>query len=331
MSGETFKALVVDQAGENRASLQQLRKDQLPAGDVLVRVAYSTVNYKDGLAVTGQGKILRSFPIVPGIDLSGTVEESSSPAFKPGDPVLVTGFGIGEQYWGGFSQYARVKSEWLVPLPAGLTLRQAMGIGTAGFTAMLSVMALEERGLRPGGRAVVVTGAAGGVGSVAVAILARLGYHVVASTGRRELQEYLLSLGAREILDRSVLATPSNRPLESERWGGAVDTVGGETLASLLRTMARGASVAACGLAGGSALHTTVMPFILRGVALIGIDSTMCPQDRRLAAWDRLTRDLPLDALESMIEVVSLEDVPAISQEILKGRIRGRVVVDMSQ
>lgn len=330
MLQRSFRALVLDQQdGAVVAAIQELRTDALPEGDVLVAIAYSSLNYKDGLAVTGQGRIVRSYPFVPGIDMAGTVVESQSPAFQPGDQVVLTGWGVGERHWGGYAQLARVRSDWLVPLPPGMDLKQAMGIGTAGFTAMLCVMALEERGLVPGGREVVVTGASGGVGSVAVALLARLGYHVVASTGRAELHAYLRDLGARAIIGREALASPG-KPLESERWGGAVDTVGGDTLAGLLRAMAYGTSVAACGLAGGSALNTTVFPFILRGVSLLGVDSVMCPQERRRAAWARLARDLPRDVLERIVQVAPLADVPALSRQILAGQVRGRIVIDVN-
>ncbi|HEX9374303.1 MAG TPA: acryloyl-CoA reductase, partial [Roseiflexaceae bacterium] len=248
-----FKALVlVQQDGATRAAIQDLDVGALPEGDVLVAVAYSSLNYKDGLAITGRGKIVRRFPMVPGIDFAGTVEESQHPEFKPGDPVVLTGWGVGERHWGGLAQKARVKGDWLVPLPQGLSLEQTMGIGTAGLTAMLAVMALEEHGLAPGGREVLVTGASGGVGSVAVAVLAKLGYAVVASTGKAGAHDYLKSLGATEVIDR---LAPSGRPLDSERWAGAVDTVGGETLAALLPALAYGAAVAACGNAGGAELH----------------------------------------------------------------------------
>lgn len=331
MSRETFKALVVDQKeGQAQAEFRQLPPDVLPEGEVLVSVAYSSLNYKDGLAVTGQGRVIRKFPLVPGIDFAGTVLESASPAFKTGDQVVLTGWGVGESHWGGFAQMARVKAEWLVPLPQGLTLKQAMGIGTAGFTAMLSVMALEEKGLTPADqREVVVTGAAGGVGSVAVAILAKLGYNVVASTGRAELHDYLRQLGAKQILDRSVLAKPG-KPLESERWAGVVDTVGGDALAALLPGMAQNTSIAACGNAAGFALNTTVFPFILRGVSILGINSVLVPQPRRLAAWSRLAQDLPLDKLEAMMQEAPLDAVPELSQQILKGQIKGRVVIDVN-
>ena len=330
MAQESFRALVVEQNADSvNAVFQELPVTALPQGDVLVSVAYSSLNYKDALAVTNQGKIIRKFPFVPGVDLAGTVVESQSESFKAGDQVLLTGWGVGERHWGGYAQLARVKSEWLVPLPEGLSLQDAMGIGTAGFTAMLCVMALEEHGLRPGGREVLVTGASGGVGSVAVSLLATLGYRVVASTGRSGLYDYLRELGASDFLERAMLTTPSKKPLESERWGGAVDSVGGETLASVLKAMAYGTSVAACGLAGSNTLPTTVLPFILRGVNLLGIDSVYCPQERRIEAWKRIAQTLPLDKLEKVIQVVPLQEVPALSGEILQGHVRGRMVVDV--
>jgi acrylyl-CoA reductase (NADPH) len=326
---DTFKALVVDQKdGKTEATFQVLGHDALPEGDVTLSVAYSSLNYKDGLAVTGKAKVLRRVPLVPGVDLSGTVVQSDSPDFKPGDEVLITGNEIGEKFWGGYTQMTRVRSEWLVPLPKGLDLRQVMAIGTAGFTAMLSVMALEDHGLTPADqREVVVTGASGGVGSMAVALLARLGYNVVASTGRAESHEYLRTLGARDILDRAVLAAPPGRPLASERWAGAVDPVGGDILAGLLPAMARGSSIALSGNTGGIQLSATVLPFILRGVNLLGIDSVLCPRPRRLAAWQRLAELLPAEALELMAQEASLADVPRLSQEIVQGKIRGRVVI----
>lgn len=328
MSTNTFKALVLEQQdGATQSSIRQFAPDALPQGDVLVRVAYSDLNFKDGLAITGRGKVVRSFPMVPGIDLAGTIEESASPDYRPGDQVVLTGWGVGESHWGGHAQLARVKAGWLVPLPDGLTLKQAMGIGTAGFTAMLSVMALEEHGLRPGGRAVLVTGATGGVGSIAVALLAKLGYDVVASTGKADEHDYLVSLGAKEVIGRLV---PSGRPLESERWAGAIDTVGGATLGALLPALANSSSVAASGNAGGAELHTTVFPFILRGVNLLGIWSVNVPIERRRAAWERLARDLPADALDRMVQVAALGDLPALSQAICDGRVRGRVVVDVN-
>lgn len=324
---QTFKALVVESGDPYTAQIRQARLDELPPGEVLVRVAYSSLNYKDGLAITGAGKVIRNFPMVPGIDLAGTVLESASPEYKPGDPVILTGWGVGERHWGGLSELARVRAEWLVPLPEGLTLQQAMGIGTAGFTAMLAVMALEAHSIDPA-REVLVTGAAGGVGSLAVVLLAQRGYRVVASTGRVQEEAYLKSLGASEILDRAVLSAPG-KPLESERFGGAVDTVGGAVLAGVLPRMAYGGSVAACGNAGGVKLETTVFPFILRGVNLLGIDSVMCPKEKRLLAWRRLARELPKPMLEATLQTASLEEVPALAQAILQGQVRGRVVVKL--
>lgn len=325
---QTFKALVVETGDPYTAQIRQASVDELPPGDVLVRVVYSSLNYKDGLAITGAGKVIRSFPMVPGIDLAGTVVESASPDYQPGDAVVLTGWGVGERHWGGLAELARVRAEWLVPLPEGLTLQQAMGIGTAGFTAMLAVMALEAHHLDKS-KEVLVTGAAGGVGSVATALLAQLGYRVVTATGRTSEEAYLKSLGADEILDRSVLAAPP-KPLESERFGGAVDTVGGVVLAGVLPRMAYGGSVAACGNAGGVKLETTVFPFILRGVNLLGIDSVMCPREKRLLAWQRLAHDLPKPLLEAAMQVVTLEEVPGLAQAILKGQVRGRVVVRLS-
>ncbi len=328
MSTDTFKALVLDQQeGTTHSAIRQLAVGALPEGEVLVRVAYSDLNFKDGLAITGRGKVVRSFPMVPGIDLAGTVEESAAPAYKPGDQVVLTGWGVGEAHWGGHAQLARVKAGWLVPLPAGMTLKHTMGIGTAGFTAMLCVMALEEHGLRPGGRAVLVTGATGGVGGIAVAVLAKLGYDVVASTGKADQHDYLTSMGAGEVIGR---LAPASRPLESERWAGAVDTVGGAALAALIPALANNSSVAACGNAGGADLHTTVFPFILRGVNLLGILSVNVPFERRRAVWDRLARDLPVEALDRMIRVAPLEELPALSQAICDGQVRGRVVIDMN-
>ena len=330
MQQDRFRALVLDQEdGATRAVLKDVPRDALPDGDVTVAVTYSSLNYKDGLAVTGQGRIVRSYPMVPGIDLAGTVVASESPDYKPGDEVVLTGWGIGERHWGGYAEMARVKSAWLVPLPRGLTALQAMALGTAGFTAMLCVMALEDHGVGPSGRPVIVTGAAGGVGSVAVALLAQRGYTVAASTGRSELHDYLKGLGASEIVERAALAAPSTRPLESERWGGGVDTVGSTTLAAVLRATAYGGSVAACGLAGGNDLPTTVLPFILRAVNLLGIDSALCPPDRRRTAWERLARDVPSETLDRIAQVAPLADVPRLAGEILQGRVRGRVIIDV--
>jgi acrylyl-CoA reductase (NADPH) len=328
----TFRALILNQdAGGFSASVQQLPPEALPAGEVTIRVLYSSLNYKDGLAVTGKLATIRKFPMVPGVDLAGIVEQSTSPDIQPADQVVVTGCGTSETMWGGYAQLARLNAEFVVPLPKGLTLKQAMGVGTAGFTAMMSVMELERYGLKPGGREVLVTGAGGGVGSVAVAILARLGYKVTASSGRAELGDYLKSLGAQQIIDRNALAAPSKRPLESERWAGAVDSVGGETLAAVIRSLSAGASVAACGLAGGPTLNTTVFPFILRGVNLLGIDSVRVPNARRREIWERVARDLPLELLDSMMEVHPLEDFRELGEKILAGKTRGRVVIDVNR
>jgi acrylyl-CoA reductase (NADPH) len=330
-SVDDFQAIVVRKAEQGFAvGLERLGRANLPEGDIIIQAAYSSLNYKDGLALTDSSKVLRSFPIVPGIDLAGTIIESNHAEYSPGEQVILTGWGVGERYWGGYTQFTRVRSEWLVPLPKGLSLKQAMAIGTAGLTAMLSVMALEEHGLSPrNGRELVVTGAAGGVGSIAVALLAQLGYEVAASTGRPETHDYLRRLGASNLLDRRQLSNPSNRPLESERWGGAVDTVGGETLANILRSMAHDTSVAACGLAGGTELPTSVLPFILRGVNLLGINSVMCPYERRQRAWQRLAHELPLDLLAEMTQEVPLSKVQELAPQILAGKVRGRVVVDL--
>jgi acrylyl-CoA reductase (NADPH) len=324
---------MVEQKGDATvAEIQELGREALPAGDVVVAVAYSSLNYKDGLAVTGQARVLRSLPMVPGVDLAGTVVESESPDYQAGDQVIATGYEIGEKYWGGYTQLTRLNSAWLVPVPAGLTLREAMAIGTAGFTAMLSLMALEAHGLTPAEpREVVVTGAAGGVGSMAVAILAQHGYNVVASTGRESAQAYLSQLGARAIVDRTLLGGAAKRPLESERWAAAVDAVGGDTLAGLLRTMARGSSIALSGNAGGVALNTTVLPFILRGVNILGIDSNLCPPERRRLAWRRLAGELPKAQLALIAaHEASLAEIPALSQEILRGNVQGRVIINVA-
>lgn len=327
----TFTALLVTQEnGKFAASIQQLERDALPFGEVLIRVAFSSLNYKDGLAVTGRPGVIRKYPMVPGVDFAGVVQESSSAEFKPGDEVVVTGCGTSEVFWGGYAQLARLDAEFLVPLPAGMTLKQAMGVGTAGFTAMQAVMTLEQHGLKPGAREVLVTGAAGGVGSVAVAILAKLGYKVAGSSGRYELHEYLRRLGAHEILDRAVVAAPSKRPLETERWAAAIDNAGGDTLAGLLRSMAIGGSVASCGLAGGAAFSSTVFPFILRGVNLLGIDSVRVSNARRRQIWARVVRDLPLDLLDSMITVAPLAKVFELGEQIVAGKIRGRTVIDVN-
>jgi acrylyl-CoA reductase (NADPH) len=326
------RALVLEESeGKVSSEIKTLERAALPEGDVLVRVRYSDLNYKDGLVVSGLGKLVRTYPHVPGIDFVGEVEESQSPRFQPGDPVVLTGWRVGEVHWGGYSTHARVKSDWLVPLPEGLSALQAMAIGTAGFTAMLGVMALEDHGLKPENNGeVLVTGAAGGVGSIAVSILSQLGYRVAASTGREQTHAYLKDLGATTIVDRKELETPSKGPLGAERWSGAIDNVGGQTLGNLLANLCYWGSVASIGLAGGAKFEATVMPFLIRGVNLLGIDSATCPRERRLQAWPRLARDLPLDKLDKMTEVVPLGEIPSLAGKILKGQVRGRVVVDVN-
>jgi acrylyl-CoA reductase (NADPH) len=326
-----FKAMVVDNSsGVVAASVQDLDEASLPPGNVTVAVEYSGINYKDGLVATGAGGLVKRYPHVPGIDFAGSVLASRDPAYKPGDMVVLTGWRVGEVQWGGLAQKASVNGDWLVPLPAGLTTRRAMAIGTAGLTAMLAVMALESHGLTPGSGEVLVTGAAGGVGSVATAILAKLGVQIVASTGRAETHEYLKALGATAVLDRSPFSEPAKRPLEAERWAGCIDSVGGNTLARVLAQTRYAGSVAAVGLAGGSKLDHTVIPFLLRGVNLLGIDSVMCPTSRRIEAWKRLQADLPPDRLEALTTVARLDEVPRFATEILAGRVRGRIVVDVN-
>jgi acrylyl-CoA reductase (NADPH) len=328
---DRYKALwAAEQDGKVEVTIRELGPADLPPGDVTVDIKYSTVNYKDGLAVAGnKNKIMRKLPMAPGIDHAGVVSASASPRFKPGDEVVLTGWGVGETHSGGFAQRTRLKSNWLVKKPDGLSLRQTMAIGTAGFTAMLCVLALEERGVRPGDGEVLVTGAAGGVGSVAVALLAKLGYQVAASTGRAELADYLTSLGAGAIVPRAELLEKP-RALGRERWAGGVDTVGGTVLANLLTMTRYCGTVAACGLAGGFDLPVTVMPFIIRGVVLYGVDSVMCPEPKRSQAWARLARDLPLDRLDAMTHVHGLAEVPKLADEILNGRVRGRAVIDVN-
>ena len=328
----TFKALLATQTeGKFAAAIQPVAKDALPPGEVLVRVQYSGLNYKDGLAVTGRPGVIRKFPMIPGIDFAGVVEESTSAEFRPGDRVVLTGAGAGETLWGGYAELARWDAVHLVKLPAGITLEQSMAIGTAGFTAMQSVIALEKHGAphiaKDAGREILVTGAGGGVGGIAIAVLAKLGYKVAASTGRPELNEYLRSLGAAEIVARESLSGASTKGLDRERWGGAVDTVGGSTLAGILPSMANNASVASCGLAGGAAFNATVLPFILRGVNLLGINSVRVTRLERSEVWSRLAHDLPLDRLDAMTEVAPLERVFELGEEILAGKIRGRVVL----
>jgi acrylyl-CoA reductase (NADPH) len=325
-----FRALVLhERDGKVTPQLETRRIEELPPGDVLVRVRWSTLNYKDGMILAGIGRLVRTYPHVPGVDFAGTVEDSASPDWKKGDEVLLTGWRVGEQRWGGYAQYARVPAGWLVRVPEGMTAKRAMAIGTAGFTSMLAVMGLEKHGATPDGGDVLVTGAAGGVGSVAVAILSRLGYRVVASTGRPETHEFLKGLGAQEFIERTALAAPAARPLQAERWAGAVDAVGGTTLATLLTQMKYRASVAACGLAGGNEVNTTVIPFLLRGVNLLGIDSVMSPIEERREAWRRLASEVPAETIDGLTQTIPLGALPEYGQKILKGQTRGRVVVEI--
>ncbi|MGH2341446.1 MDR family oxidoreductase [Segnochrobactraceae bacterium EtOH-i3] len=324
-----FDAILIEKgAAGQTVGLARLGEDRLPAGDVTVRVACSSLNYKDALAITGRSPVVRSFPMVPGIDFAGVVEHSDSPEWTPGDRVVLNGWGVGEVHWGGLAGRARVKGEWLVPLDPAFSMEQAMSIGTAGYTAMLCVLALERHGITPESGPVLVTGAAGGVGSVAVAVLAKLGHEVVAVTGRPEEADYLIGLGARTILDRAELAAPG-KPLQRERWAAAVDVVGGVMLANVCASLRYRGVVAACGLAGGMALPTTVAPFILRGVTLAGVDSVMCPRPDRLEAWTRLARDLDPALLERMtVRVGFAEAIPA-AERLLAGQVRGRVIVPL--
>ncbi len=325
----TFKAIVIDktEAGQT-AALKDFDEADLMDGDVTVRVEYSTINYKDGLAITGQAPVVRRFPMIAGIDFVGTVAQSAHPRWKEGDAVLCNGWGLGETHLGAYAQKARVKGDWLVVLPPSLSAREAMAIGTAGYTAMLCVMALEQAGVTPDRGPVIVTGAAGGVGSVAIALLSKLGYAVTASTGRVQEADYLKGLGASEIVERSELAGPA-KPLAKERWAGGVDSVGGNTLANLLSMTRYGGAVAACGLAGGMALSTSVAPFILRGVSLLGIDSVMCPLPKRNEAWKRLAGDLDRQKLAAMTREIGLDAVIATAPAILAGAVRGRIVVNI--
>jgi len=325
-----FNALVVEQDSDGRtdASVQLVEEDRLPDGDVTVSVAFSTLNYKDGLCIGSGGGLVRSYPHVPGIDLAGTVEASDDDRYCPGDRVVLTGWRVGEVHWGGYAQKARIRADWLVPLPPELDMRHAMAVGTAGFTAMLAVMALERNGIKDG--PVLVTGAAGGVGSVGIAILAALGYEVAAVTGRPEAEDYLRGLGASRIVAREEIGETVKRPLERETWGGCIDAVGGAMLARVLGQMQYGASVAAVGLAGGASLPASVIPFLLRGVSLLGIDSVMQPFDNRKRLWERIATDLPVDRLEAMIQMATLEDLPRLGSDILQGKVKGRVVVDVN-
>jgi acrylyl-CoA reductase (NADPH) len=328
-----FNALMVtrDEHKTIHHAISSLTVDDLPAGgDVLVKVSYSTVNYKDGLCLAGKGGLVRAYPHVPGIDFAGEVVSSADPRYKPGDLVVLTGWRVGEVWWGGYAQFARVRADWLVPLAAGLDCRQAMAIGTAGLTAMLSVLALEKAGITPDRGPVLVTGAAGGVGSVATALLAARGYEVTAITGRAETAAYLRGLGASDVLDRATMLDGGDKLLESEQWAGCVDSVGSTILARVLAQMKYGGAVATVGLAAGSDLPTTVIPFIIRGVSLLGVDSVMCPHERRVTAWARLATDLPQAHLASATTEIGLADVTAIGADILAGKVKGRVVVDVN-
>ena len=325
-----FKALVISKSDDaQQCAVRDADTTELPEGDVTLKVDYSTVNYKDGLAITGKAPVVRKFPMVPGIDGAGTVTASSHAQFKTGDQVILNGWGVGESHWGCLAQQARLKGDWLIKRPAQFTARQAMAIGTAGYTAMLCVLALEQHGVTPGDGEVLVTGAAGGVGSVAIALLAKLGYRVVASTGRQNEAEYLKSLGAAEIIDRATLAAPG-KPLAKERWAGAVDTVGSHTLANICASMRYRGAVAACGLAGGMDFPSSVAPFILRGVTLAGIDSVMAPRALRIEAWNRLARDLDPARLDAITREIALAEAIPAAAEILAGKIRGRLVVNVN-
>ncbi|GBQ20170.1 alcohol dehydrogenase [Gluconacetobacter sacchari DSM 12717] len=326
-----FKAVMIEKTtdGAQSVSVGDVADNQLPEGDVTVRVEWSTLNYKDALAITGRGPIVRSFPMVPGIDFAGVVESSQREDIKPGTRVILNGWGVGEKHWGGLAEKARVSGDWLVPLPDRLTTRQAMEIGTAGYTAMLCVQALQRQEVMPDKGPILVTGAAGGVGSVAIMLLGRLGYHVVAVTGRPEEDAYLIGLGAKEVLPRQAFSAPG-KPLDKARWAGAVDVAGGVVLANVCASMAYGGVVTACGLAADMSFPSTVAPFILRGVTLVGIDSVMCPKDKRLAAWTRLAELIDPSKLEAMTSEIALDDAVNAATSLLDGKIRGRVVVRVS-
>ncbi|UUX51277.1 oxidoreductase [Nisaea acidiphila] len=328
---ETFKAVLLREADKKvSAAIEQVPVADLPEGDVTVRVAYTTLNYKDGMVMNGIGRLVRDYPHIPGVDFSGIVESSEHPDYQPGDKVVLTGWRVGEVHWGGYGELARVKGDWLVKLPEGIGLDDAMAIGTAGFTAMLSVDTLERHGLEKDRGDVLVTGAAGGVGSVATAILANLGYSVAGSTGRPEQADYLMDLGVSQVIDRAELAQAPSRPLAGERFAGCIDNVAGTTLSNVLTQMKYGSAVAAVGLAGGNELNTTVLPFLLRGVSILGIDSVICPKERRLAIWKRIATDLPMQKLHHMIERHTLEDLPNLGKKILEGGVRGRTVIEVS-
>lgn len=327
-----FKALQVNRGDDKSitAGIVELDDADLPEGDVTVKVDYSALNYKDGLVLNGLGGLVRNYPHVPGIDFAGVVESSSHADYKTGDNVVLTGWRVGEAHWGGYAQKARVNGDWLVPLPKGLTSRQAMAIGTAGFSAMLGVMTLEAAGINKDSGPILVTGAAGGVGSVACSLLAQAGYTVEGSTGRASTEAYLRGLGVSRIVARSELDTPNGKPLNKEYWAGCIDSVGGSTLANILTQLKYRGAVAAIGLAGGSALDTTVIPFLLRGVSLLGVDSVMCPSDTRREAWNRIARDLPIEQLDTISNEVSLLEAAALGKDILEGKVQGRVLVNVN-
>lgn len=333
MAEGNFTALVLHETdGKVSPKIETVEDARLPDGDVTVAVRYSTLNYKDGLILAGLGKLVRKYPHVPGVDFSGVIERSSHPKYKPGDEVISTGWRVGENHWGGYATRARVKGDWLVPVPKGLDLKRAMAIGTAGFTAMLAVMALEKQGLKPANEGeVLVTGAAGGVGSIAVALLANLGYRVAASTGRADQHAYLKSLGATVIVDRAEIATPPKGPLGSERWAGCIDNVGGDSLGNILSSLRYWGGCASVGNAGGIKFTANVLPFLLRGVALLGIDSNTCPFEKRMTAWNRLAKELPADKLDAMTNLIGLGDAVSAGGKILQGQVRGRTVIDLSK
>lgn len=327
---QSFRAIVVDKDnGIHRTQMKRVLMTELPVGDVLIKVLYSGLNYKDGLAVTGKGQVIRTYPMIPGIDFAGIVESSASSSYREGDAVLLTGWGAGVSLWGGYAEYAHVPAEWLIPLPKAFDFKQAMAIGTAGLTAMLCVQALEGRGLASDHGQVVVSGASGGVGSFAVMILASLGYQVVASSGKPHIHAYLNNLGASCVIERTELIETAAKPLSSERWAGAVDTVGGKVLAGILSASCYGSSVAACGLTGGNDLSMTLFPFILRGVSLLGIDSVKCPTEQRFKAWSRLSECVSAELIERITQVITLEEVPEAAKMLVEGNSYGRIVVDL--
>ena len=327
-----FKGLLLTRSedGQTQAAITDIDEAQLPPGDVVVQISHSTLNYKDGLAITGKAPVVRSFPMVPGIDFAGVVQSSTDARYREGDAVLLNGWGVGETHWGGLAQRARVKADWLVSIPGGFTAAQAMSLGTAGYTAMLCVMALQREGIEPSAGPVLVTGANGGVGTIAISLLAQLGFEVHASTGRLEEAAYLQSLGAKEVIDRHTLSG-AGKPLQKERWAGAVDTVGSHTLANVCASLKYGGVVAACGLAQGMDFPASVAPFILRGVTLSGVDSVMAPMSRRVQAWERLAREISPDLLARNTETIGLGDAVATAQRLLAGQVRGRVVVDVNR